>query len=882
MTSIAGSGIWASSAGILVSRGAISARGNGVVADGVTDNGDRLRALAVSCASSGKILRLDEPGVINFSGGLDISSHFLEIYPNVTIVPTDTLDNRIQLAGANCGIIAGKGSQILKIRNRRYKLSAGSVTGNVATVTLKEDDLEDGSNPYVVGDSVQCFNTVGFTTSMDGVSKTITAIDGLNISFAHTSTDSELTVPYHRPDGWNMGDYAIYPTIQRTRTQSAHDSGVVVQASAERFHVEGLTIVGGASSGVFCNGASRGLFKDLHIKQPMADGIITVHGASGNRSENILIEEPGDDGFSLIGYRDPTGKQLSNLVLDGLIVRNQLAHGRGMTIEGVNGFVFSNVLIENVYGAAMMIARDTTSLTFSNRGVRGNNIILHTCGNNGSVPDGWTDGTYPSIYFSGNNQDFERNEDIILTNVVSINSRFHHVGDNDTEDANRAITIENFSSYGGANNVVNVLAPNQWVLRNWRMYHCGGQGGTTFSFGGSNALVGHVIQNLSFHHVNADSYKYLTDISCVDETITLTYRSAHGYSGTPVLTVVGVGSDYDSSPSSATRTGQMADEALNDTYAGGSISAWTATTSKAHANNVIPTTTNGFLYRAVVAGTTGGTEPTWPTTIGDTVVDGTVTWRCLCRHYTSISFPDTTTVVMEGTGKADSWLPRIYTYGGSPTPNAATYGTASSGTDIIKINTGTPVGSIDIDRVYLREQCRGFEQMLDEGSTFACLPFGEVVDKTGVGTSLSPGFTQRDKALNVVITAAQMLALNASPVTLLPAISTTWAYRVKQFEATLIYNSAAYSGVDAGDDLVLRYTNGSGNIVAAIEATGFLDQTSAQFRVVSPSSAVATAAVEQNPTANAAIILHMTGGEITSGNSTVRVRIVYDILRVSG
>ena len=34
-------------------------------------------------------------------------------------------------------------------------------------------------------------------------------------------------------------------------------------------------------------------------------------------------------------------------------------------------------------------------------------------------------------------------------------------------------------------------------------------------------------------------------------------------------------------------------------------------------------------YLATVAGTTGGTEPSWPTTAGDTVVDGTVTWRDL-------------------------------------------------------------------------------------------------------------------------------------------------------------------------------------------------------------------------------------------------------------
>ena len=41
---------------------------------------------------------------------------------------------------------------------------------------------------------------------------------------------------------------------------------------------------------------------------------------------------------------------------------------------------------------------------------------------------------------------------------------------------------------------------------------------------------------------------------------------------------------------------------------------------------VSPTTANGHLYVCTTAGTTGTTQPTWPTGIGSTVVDGTVTW----------------------------------------------------------------------------------------------------------------------------------------------------------------------------------------------------------------------------------------------------------------
>ncbi len=60
---------------------------------------------------------------------------------------------------------------------------------------------------------------------------------------------------------------------------------------------------------------------------------------------------------------------------------------------------------------------------------------------------------------------------------------------------------------------------------------------------------------------------------------------------------------------------------------------WTAARTYARGDFVVPTVNNGFCYQVTSAAGASApvTEPTWPTTVGGTVVDNGVTWTCRLR-----------------------------------------------------------------------------------------------------------------------------------------------------------------------------------------------------------------------------------------------------------
>lgn len=132
---------------------------------------------------------------------------------------------------------------------------------------------------------------------------------------------------------------------------------------------------------------------------------------------------------------------------------------------------------------------------------------------------------------------------------------------------------------------------------------------------------------------------------------------------------------------------------------------------------------------------------------------------------------------------------------------------------------------------------------------------------------------------DVTITTAQVLALNATPVSLIAAPG---ASKAIIFEGAVVHKPAgtAYAGVAAGEDLGIKYTNGSGLEVAACEMTGFADQTTAQTRFIRARVAAQAAGAVSDlaVVANAALVAHMLVGEITTGDSDFLLRIYHRVV----
>ena len=160
-----------------------------------------------------------------------------------------------------------------------------------------------------------------------------------------------------------------------------------------------------------------------------------------------------------------------------------------------------------------------------------------------------------------------------------------------------------------------------------------------------------------------------------------------------------------------------------------------------------------------------------------------------------------------------------------------------------------------------------------EGRRLGLSPEGAAILNLPSGAQVQLGLQ-----IDVTLTAAQVNAMAATPISVIAAPGVGFAIYVERVHAYLVAGTA-FASIVAGGDLALKYTNGSGTQASGvIETTGFLDQATTQHRVVGQQASTGATASDSNPVDNAAVVAHLIAAGVLTGGRALKLRIRYSIV----
>ncbi len=150
----------------------------------------------------------------------------------------------------------------------------------------------------------------------------------------------------------------------------------------------------------------------------------------------------------------------------------------------------------------------------------------------------------------------------------------------------------------------------------------------------------------------------------------------------------------------------------------------------------------------------------------------------------------------------------------------------------------------------------------------------EAVTERSTGSAWE-AYSPSEKTAEVAISSGELLALRATPKTLVAAPGT--GYVLEFDSAVLLLDATATAYVESSANLAVRYTGTSGAKVSEdIEATGFIDQTA---DTKTRARAKLDPIVSKTGSDNQALVLHNIGaGEYTTGTGVMRVKVYYKLV----
>ncbi len=116
---------------------------------------------------------------------------------------------------------------------------------------------------------------------------------------------------------------------------------------------------------------------------------------------------------------------------------------------------------------------------------------------------------------------------------------------------------------------------------------------------------------------------------------------------------------------------------------------WDNATAYIEGDKIQPVSGNTFVYRCTTAGTSGGSEPTWPTSgFGTTVVDNTAVWELYADHHPATEIKLALTSLALGSATGGAALNIATTVDGGTSNKVTVYVRVTNSIDMITNSTG--------------------------------------------------------------------------------------------------------------------------------------------------------------------------------------------------
>lgn len=205
-------------------------------------------------------------------------------------------------------------------------------------------------------------------------------------------------------------------------------------------------------------------------------------------------------------------------------------------------------------------------------------------------------------------------------------------------------------------------------------------------------------------------------------------------------------------------------------------------------------------------------------------------------------------------------------YQAGPPPSAATATTSACGFELLSDRTAICVSSLSQTKV---------NELQTAGTlTNGMIWYNTTTNSFNMYANGSTGFSAQ--STTITLTSAQLLALHATPITLIPAPGAGQMILLQQTSMEYVFNTTAYT-VPGGAQL--RTLINGVTVGADIAATGLLDQNASTIgysRAANQTTGIATATLANQPLT----ITNTNATEFTLGNGTLVVNVLYNIISV--